>query len=39
MGLQVEVVVGPQMRQSLVYGGVESYGDQRVLEAERSGRW
>ena len=32
-GLQVEVVVGPQVRQRLVYGGVEPCGDQRVLEA------
>ena len=31
-GLQVEMVVGPQMRQGLVDGDVETSGDQGVLE-------
>ena len=33
MGLQVQMMVGLQVRQRLIYGRVEPGGDQRVLEA------
>ena len=33
LGLQGEVMVGQEVRQGLVYGGVEPCGDQRIVQA------